>query len=558
MAQQSFTDYSKTKKTNVDTIKKELKANYKFIKHDGLILETFANNLLKLCNSDVNKTIEYLETLSKKDITDKFICIVKDFETSFEISEIIKSSIKVETDKLKVVQAKVNVLGKETDDLLEYKEELEADLAKLKTEQEKITDDFKQKCEDSEKRLEITKDTLQNTIDGVYRNELYEDEFNIPECNYILKEPVIHLDIAKIKTNSINNLLYDNLTLGEVYLEYNHEKDKLHSYGINQGCYPPIKNIDLNFPVNIMLNDNEFIVKVYIINDADHNKYYHTNQKTNKLESRIIARNTGIKRNIIYLTNYGRFIKSDGITINYKPVGINTQFNSTNLYVKLEPSKKTGFDEKYYRSLQSYGFLSILDGHLYTHSSAPVQDNNQSSMFGDKTISVFYRAKVEKPPMLVLPNLMYRMPKIFIDVIDAFQTQNNDLMQECCKRYLDITRETERKKEILTTLQFNTKPIIKVCELNQNIHENIDIDNLINEDLDLNENPLHKINEVIIEKNTLIKQDDIIKEKDAIIDKKENIIKEHSVIIDYQNKELEKLKNENAKLKKALQSFLNE
>ena len=134
MEQQSFTDYSKTKKTNIDTIKQELKANYKFIKYDGLILETFANNLLKLCNSDVNKTIEYLETLSKKDITDKFICIVKDFETSLEISEIIKSSIQIETDKLKVKQTKVNELDKETDELLEYKEELKADLAKLKAE----------------------------------------------------------------------------------------------------------------------------------------------------------------------------------------------------------------------------------------------------------------------------------------------------------------------------------------------------------------------------------------------------------------------------------------
>ena len=81
-------------------IKQELKANYKFIKYDGLILETFATNLLKLHSNDVSKTIEYLETLSKKDITDKFICIVKDFETSNEISEIIKFSIQIENEKL--------------------------------------------------------------------------------------------------------------------------------------------------------------------------------------------------------------------------------------------------------------------------------------------------------------------------------------------------------------------------------------------------------------------------------------------------------------------------
>ena len=189
-------------------IKQELQANYKFIKYDGLILETFASNLLKLCNCDVNKTIEYLETLSKKYITDKFICIVKDFETSFEISEIIKSSIQIETDKLKVKQTKVNELDKETDELLEYKEELKADLAKLKAEHKKTNDDyleFEEELKADLAKLEITKGTLQNTIDGVYRNELYEDEFNIPECKYILKEPTIHLNVDKIIEDLTNN-----------------------------------------------------------------------------------------------------------------------------------------------------------------------------------------------------------------------------------------------------------------------------------------------------------------------------------------------------------------
>ena len=35
------------------------------------------------------------------------------------------------------------------------------------------------------------------------------------------------------------------------------------------------------------------------------------------------------------------------------------------------------------------------------------------------------------------------MPKIFIDVIDAFHTQNTDLMQSCCKKYLETLNKTK-------------------------------------------------------------------------------------------------------------------
>jgi len=450
-------------------IKQELISNYKFIKYNGLILDTFATTLLKLCNSDVSKTIEYLETLSKKDITDKFICIIKDFETSNEISEIIKSSIQIENEKVKVRQEKVNELDKETNDLLEYKEELEADLAKLKTEQEKITDDFKQKCQaretmftDKIKQLEITKDTLQNTIDGVYRNELYEDEFNIPECKYILKEPTIHLNVDKIiedlneNTCEISNINKNNFICelsiysgSGGYPEsaiWDHRKCntcfgnpeilykcvRSYSFHNRPECFVKYKNkenyeIQLNFPIDIILNGREFIIKIYLVNN-----------------------------NIIYITNFGRFITTIKTNIIYE-----------NFKTILKISQHPHFR----------GYITMIIG-----------------------------GESNKIILNELPTLTFRIPKIFLDVIDAFHQQNNDLMQECCKRYLDITRETDRKKEILTTLQFNKT----------------------------------------------------IKEKDDIIARKEKIINEHSVIIDYQNEELEKLKNENAKLKKALQSFLNE
>ena len=35
------------------------------------------------------------------------------------------------------------------------------------------------------------------------------------------------------------------------------------------------------------------------------------------------------------------------------------------------------------------------------------------------------------------------MPKIFIDVIDAYHTQDTDLMQSCCKKYLETLNKTK-------------------------------------------------------------------------------------------------------------------
>lgn len=493
-------------------IKQELKANYKFIKYDGLILETFATNLLKLHSSDVSKTIEYLEILSKKDITDKFISIVKDFETSNEISEVIKSSIQIENEKVKVRQAKVNVLDKETDDLLEYKEELEADLAKLKTEQEKITDDFKQICQaretiftDKIKQLEITKTTLQDTIDGVYRNELYEDEFNIPECKYILKEPVIHLNVDKIIDDlKENNCEISNINANIITFESqnqfigDHRKCQ-HCFGhCGHNAFTQDKlKINLNFPIDFKLNNDEFIVKIYVLNGNIFNNNIFNNVDT--------PYKIPIIYSIIYITNFGRFIKSDDLIL------IPSIYNYC-----IDRGMGGNYNYK-------FEYIKILNTHIiYENNKANISTNgnrtcaptycpNQGNSIGCQCnianiLMMQIGGQSNKIILNELPSLTYRIPKLFLDVIDAFQQQNNDLMQQCCKRYLDITRETDRKKEILTTLQFNKT----------------------------------------------------IKEKDNIIARKENIIKEHSVIIDYQNEELEKLKNENAKLKKALQSFLNE
>jgi len=61
--------------------------------------------------------------------------------------------------------------------------------------------------------------------------------------------------------------------------------------------------------------------------------------------------------------------------------------------------------------------------------------------------------KINKINLIEQPKLLYRIPKLFIDVIDAFHTQNTDLMQECCKKYLEISRESKVKESIMKDIQ---------------------------------------------------------------------------------------------------------
>ena len=60
---------------------------------------------------------------------------------------------------------------------------------------------------------------------------------------------------------------------------------------------------------------------------------------------------------------------------------------------------------------------------------------------------------IYKINLIEQPKLLYHMPKLFIDVIDAFYIQNTDLMQECCKTYLEISRESKVKESIMLDIK---------------------------------------------------------------------------------------------------------
>lgn len=71
------------------------------------------------------------------------------------------------------------------------------------------------------KKNELTKEliAIKDDIDGIYKQELYENEYTLLESKYIIKEPVIHLDVDKI-LEDIKNGCCDIKNINENYLIY--------------------------------------------------------------------------------------------------------------------------------------------------------------------------------------------------------------------------------------------------------------------------------------------------------------------------------------------------
>ena len=479
---------------NILKIKTKLKEDYNFIKNDGNILTNIAKNLLIENDNDYQKTFDFMDTLTKRDIQNRMQKIMNDLETAGEIStmmkDYVKENIKNETDKLKKMKKTIETLEKKNSDLEETVSSLEDEINDLENDKEDLEKTFETKnkelitCFETQKNkfqsdvdvLITTKDSLQSeiteiqdTINTVFSKGIYEDEFEYTECDYIVKKPIIHLDVDKALTK-IHNIIKDEIILDILY-EEEYEKDKsyYYPYGIPHiGGYQQYKH--LNFPINIKFeNDEEYIIKVYLINSKE---------KTTNLD----YNNQFIKTYfIMYLTNYGRFFKSNNIYFVFKHNG--------------DP-----INQRFYKIFAN-SIINIENLQLFNYSFMII--NNSTSNINNDYVPILRKCKINIEEPLNLPKFTCRMPRIFLDVIDAFHTQNNDLMQECCKKYLSITRTKGTDEQIIDNIEFNR----------------------------------------------------IIKDKETIIIEKDNVIETMNKRIEEQNSEIEKMKLEIAKLKSALTVF---
>jgi SMC interacting uncharacterized protein involved in chromosome segregation len=471
----------------VNGIKKKLKDDYNFIKNDGNILNNISINLLLENDNNYEKTIEFIDTLSKKDIQNRMQKIINDLETAGEISTLIKETIKKDNTKLDNLKKSIEELENQYNKLGDNKTKLEKSIkdlqnnlqrteneiaSKIKSKQEKQDNQMSLlQNEITEKEIELT--VIKNTMDSIFQNT-YENEFDYEECDYIKKEPIIHLDVDKALQK-----IY-GITKDDLVLSYEYEYSPAINAGYHGICSLKKTLVQLNFPINYILFKDEYIIKVYLINHNDINVgvEYQTYNKHKKSYS------------FMYLSNYGRFICSEKIFFNDRRVEWTYCMGGSNH--RTFSIIKNGID------IINNGNYEIVSETIENFDSTPNNYNYCKARY-------IWPNQNITPPLSILPKLTYRMPRIFLDVIDAFHTQNNDMMQECCKTYLSITRTKGTEKEIIDSIELNK----------------------------------------------------IIKEKDTLITEKDNLIKEKDTLIEEKNNEIEKMKLEIAKLKSALLVFTN-
>jgi len=279
---------------------------------------------------------------------------------------------------------------------------------------------------------------IKDAIDGIYKNEIYDNEYTHFESKYIIKEPMIHLDVDKILEDLKNNCCEIKYITNK---ELSKSSNFTYIYGRNHGGYS--HSIKINFPVNIKLNDNEYIIKLYFIcNNVD-------------MYGEHIKRNVGVPfdyqqpfidsgsyeytYNIIYMTNYSRMIKSNDV-----------KFFKNNYQNRIQGYN--GFISNKFPIISiEHGELKKIDCEFYRHvTSKTLYDNIENCELG---LHLYDKSNNYPLPLIDSPKLFYRIPRLFIDVIDAFHTQNTDLMQESCKKYLEISRESKVKESIMKDIQ---------------------------------------------------------------------------------------------------------
>ena len=232
--------------------------------------------------------------------------------------------------------------------------------------------------------------------------QIEDDEFNIPENEYIQSHPVLQLkpeiysvlpkDIEKhniiINPNpNISQQLYLFSDLQKI-IEYPYEDKRL-------------------FREDIVLNNSEYVVIVNINTFNSEYRYYMNNLKKENVVPYIN------KFEITYLTNYGRIIRK------IYNLFLVTKTNTRGITIR-------GYNHP------DYWKIEVRDNKLY------------------KIIN--YSSEIEpgfpKPlDELKLPLLTYKMPKLFLEVLQAFRRGSTDEMQECCRKYLYATRKTEDERQ---------------------------------------------------------------------------------------------------------------
>ena len=227
-----------------------------------------------------------------------------------------------------------------------------------------IYNDVKKNCLDKLKLFEeeFTKKCIElkiETMDKLISGEL---EYQIEPHKYVENNPIVHL-----KTKE----LVDNLSKNEI-------KD------INQHILQ-LNSIYLNYPdsTNTKLSEGEYVIFLLLQKKYDNYRECFC---------------------IIYITNYGRFIKS----FKYRPFYNSNNYNICGNFHNVDRDNII--------------YYNINNGYPQQQST-------------NKITTQYY-----KP-------LEYKMPRLFLKIIESYDNQNTELLQECCKDYFTKFMESKKKDD---------------------------------------------------------------------------------------------------------------
>jgi len=315
-------------------------------------------------------------------------------------------------------------------------------------------------------------DSINKILDNIYNDDLFIDEFKLEETKYIFNDPIIYLNIELILNDLLNNYCtIHGITKDLFVIDTNY-------YQVSQSFKK--KEFKLNFPIAIKLIGDEFIIKIYIkfknnivyenFIPQDTNHLYHTNEyyirELNKISTKKVF-------SIVYLTNYGRFLESDDLCF-YNIKSISSKNNDLIKYLNL-PTNFKFFDG---------------DRDMYIVDVDCLGVNPHRSGYEQERFDIVYKSRKIDIATTIPQSLTYKLPKLFLDVITSFETCNTQLMQDCCRNYLDISKINKTKEKIMKDNIIKEKDkiinelVINITDMNIIIEKKDEDINSLQEQLD--------------------------------------------------------------------------
>jgi hypothetical protein len=247
---------------------------------------------------------------------------------------------------------------------------------------------------------------LFETVITSYQDKIngdFADEYDIPEHEYVQSHPLVQLNekLFEIKDDKLrynftfnNTVFFKNKNQSElnivdkrdiVFIDiYRHSNSNNQIYFSNKVCYKYEKLLPKKEYVIAFIIDNNVFSEYGRCGIIDIQHFYYKSFS------------------LIYITNYGRFIKV------IRSTGCKVYNERDNCFVKNAENNEDKC-------------IFIKNKKLY------LQDINGKDKSG-------YPKLLTEPEINLTP-LTYKFPKLFLDVIYAFRNESTDDMQKCCEKY---------------------------------------------------------------------------------------------------------------------------